>query len=258
MDEALGIIFSLFGWIPFLVSLAAQIFCIVHALRTGRGWYWFFIIFFFPMVGCIIYFFVEILPDIQAGRGWMAAGAGGLFKGMQQRKRIGHLQQKLMMTDTLDTRIKLGDEYLRAERWDEAVQVLEPAYAGIGRDDGEVQWGLARGYFGAGDAVKALAILESIDPKHLEMRQQEAALLRARCYEVTGNDEQAREYYEQAIKGFPGEEARVRYGLYLKERGETERANDLFAQTLQQVKASPAFYGKRQRKWVRLAKSNRA
>ncbi len=49
-------------------QLFFQVFFAVHAIRTGRPYYWIFIIIFFPGIGSLIYFFAEFLSDIQGNR----------------------------------------------------------------------------------------------------------------------------------------------------------------------------------------------
>ena len=61
---------------PFVgLSLLLQILCAVHVMKTGRPYYWIFIVMFAPMVGMIAYFIVEILPELTGSRttglGWV-------------------------------------------------------------------------------------------------------------------------------------------------------------------------------------------
>ena len=51
-----------------LVILLVQIGIAVHALRTGRPLWWLAVILFFPLLGALIYFLVEILPELRASR----------------------------------------------------------------------------------------------------------------------------------------------------------------------------------------------
>ena len=62
---------------PFLgLSLLLQILCAVHVMKTGRPYYWIFIVMFAPMVGMIAYFIVEILPELTGSRTARTAAAG--------------------------------------------------------------------------------------------------------------------------------------------------------------------------------------
>jgi hypothetical protein len=55
---------------PALAALVfgLQLLCLAHVVRTGRPCQWFFIIMALPLAGCLVYFFVEILPDLSRSR----------------------------------------------------------------------------------------------------------------------------------------------------------------------------------------------
>lgn len=62
---------------PFLgvLFLVVQIACAVHAGRTGRPFFWIYLIVFLPMVGMLAYVFVELVPEMANSRtGRRAAG----------------------------------------------------------------------------------------------------------------------------------------------------------------------------------------
>ena len=49
------------------LALAVQLFFIIHVVKTRREYYWILILIFFSIFGCIVYFFVEFLPDMRRG-----------------------------------------------------------------------------------------------------------------------------------------------------------------------------------------------
>ena len=50
-----------------IVSIVVQILLIVHVLRTGRPFFWIFVLIFLPGIGALIYVAVEILPELLGG-----------------------------------------------------------------------------------------------------------------------------------------------------------------------------------------------
>lgn len=58
------------------LHVIVAIFFAVHALRTGRQMYWLYILFIFPGLGSIVYFFAEYLPELRRHRGVKRATAG--------------------------------------------------------------------------------------------------------------------------------------------------------------------------------------
>jgi len=49
-------------------TLVCQIACVVHCVRGNRNTFWIWPIVFFPMLGCIAYFIVEVMPAMGANR----------------------------------------------------------------------------------------------------------------------------------------------------------------------------------------------
>ena len=52
-----------------LLILAAQVLCAIHVVRTGRPYWWLFLIVMVPAVGVIVYFLAELLPGLLGSRG---------------------------------------------------------------------------------------------------------------------------------------------------------------------------------------------
>ena len=60
--------------------------------------------------------------------------------------------------------------------------------------------------------------------------------------------------YEAVVQGYPGEEARARFGLLLKRLGEHARARSLFQEILDRSDAAPQYYRREQQDWIALAR----
>jgi hypothetical protein len=56
------------------------------------------------------------------------------------------------------------------------------------------------------------------------------------------------------VTRYPGEEARCRFALLLKDLGQTERAQALFQEIVKSVRGAPGYYRSRQREWYRIAR----
>jgi len=59
-----------------LLTLAAQVLCAIHVVRTGRPYWWLFLIVMVPAVGVIVYFVAELLPGLLGSRGARQAVSG--------------------------------------------------------------------------------------------------------------------------------------------------------------------------------------
>jgi len=59
-----------------LLTLAVQMLCAVHVVRTGRPYWWIFLIVFVPLVGMLVYLVAELLPDLLDSRRARRAASG--------------------------------------------------------------------------------------------------------------------------------------------------------------------------------------
>jgi len=50
------------------IVLLIQLCFAYHALKTGRPYWWLFVIMAFPVVGCILYYFIEVFPTSRESR----------------------------------------------------------------------------------------------------------------------------------------------------------------------------------------------
>ncbi len=75
--------------LPGFLVIGMQILCAIHAVRNKRD-NWIYIIIFFPGLGCVIYFFAEILPSLGGDPGMRKAGStlGKIFNPGGDLKRL--------------------------------------------------------------------------------------------------------------------------------------------------------------------------
>jgi len=85
-------------------------------------------------------------------------------------------------------------------------------------------------------------------------RSADGHLLFARTVEDTADAAEAIHEYEAVVQGYPGEEARARFGLLLKRQGEHARARDVFQEILDRSDAAPRYYQREQRDWIDVAR----
>src|SRR5208282_6391240 len=86
------------GWVIPLI----QIIMAVHALKTGRNWYWLWIIIFFPFLGAAVYFFVEFLPS------YPHITFDSVLNVLVPGRELQNLETAVADTDTVQNRRALG------------------------------------------------------------------------------------------------------------------------------------------------------
>lgn len=75
--------------------------------------------------------------------------------------------------------------------------------------------------------------------------------------EGLGHIDGARRNYSEIVGTVPGEEARCRYALLLKQTGRVGEANEHFDTVLKNARLSPKYYRKTQKDWILMAEKKR-
>jgi hypothetical protein len=241
---------GIFYGLPSLVHLAITVFFAVHAMRTGRA-YWIFIILFFPFVGALVYLFAEYLPEVRRGRG-MQAVTRTVARAINPGAEVRRLEDELRLTDTHDRRVELGRAYREAGRLDDAIRMLEESLVGMYADEPKALWELSRTCYAAGRLDEARGALERLRAARILTADQQ--LLSARVYEDAGDVPAALREYEAAAAQAAGEEARCRYALLLKRAGRADEARQLFERMVLHARVSPAYFRKSEKEWIDIAR----
>lgn len=249
-------LFSSMFYLPSLVVLAIQVFFAIHAIRIGKPM-WILLLFFFPLIGSLVYLFVEFLPEMRA-RDTVGTAARRVRDRINPAAEIQRLEDQVAISNSLNNRLALARGYVRVGRGDDAIAIYRDSLVGLYEDDPAVLSELAVAYEHMGRHAEARETFERLRGT-ASMLSNEQLLLSAVIYEGMGDLEgAAREY--QAILQRPviGEEARCRYALVLKQLGRTAEAHALFDEILRHARLSPAHYRKAQKPWIDVAKRETA
>lgn len=236
-----------------LLSIILQVACGVHVVRTGRPMYWLFILLFFSYIAVLIYFIAEVLPDLRNGPGSRKIARkvrNAIDPGRDKRRAELNLQ----LSDTQANRRELAAESLRHGDYPRAAELYQGSLKGLYATDPDLMLGLAKAQFGMGQPQLARNTLDALIAANPDFRSKEGHLLYARTVEDTGDVAAALQEYEAVVQGYPGEEARVRFGLLLKRNGDPQRAAEVFREILARSAASPKYYQREQRDWIETAR----
>ena len=243
--------------ILYVVEVLIQIYFAVHAVKTGRPYYWLWIIIFFPGIGSVIYFIAEILPDLQANqriKRQRKTTTYNYYSGSQIRE----LEKQVELTPSFKNKKDLADAYLHSKKLDQAIALLEESRQGAYKNDTGLLESLAKSYFYNRDLQKAKVTWQELMTLRNRRKDDDYDLLLARTYEELGETDRALATYEAIQKGYTGEEARCRYAMLLKKEGRTEEAHKLFEEIKKNIRLSPTFYKKAQREWLDIAQRESA
>jgi hypothetical protein len=237
-----------------ILTILIQVGFAVHVVRTGRNAMWLWIIIFVPLVGCLVYFIAELLPELSRSQ-TVARAKGHLINTVDPQRELRRRRELAEASGTVENRVALADECVEARMYDEAITLYRECLVGIHDTDPNIMERLARAQFESGAAAEARATLERLIQENAEYKSTEGHLLYARTLEAMGATEAACKEYEILAESYPGEEARVRYALLLAKQGDKARAQALFQETLTRARRAPRYYRDKEREWIRMAET---
>ena len=251
----MSLLYSLF-YLPPLLIVALQVFFAIHCVRNGKP-AWLILIILFPLVGSLVYLFLEFLPEMRA-RGTVSSTARKVRDRINPAAEIQRLEDQVAVSNSLNNRLALARGYLRVGRGDEAISLYRSSLSGLYEDDPVVLSELAVALEHLGRNAEARETFERLR-KSASTLSNEQLLLSAVIYEHVGDlDGAVREYQSILQRPVIGEEARARYALVLKQLGRHAEAHALFDEILRHSRLSPAHYRKAQKQWIEIAKQESA
>jgi hypothetical protein len=208
----------------FLIAL----FFAIHALRTGRQMYWLIILFSFPLLGSIVYFFTEYMPSSKLDRG-VKQVSNIAINLLDPTRELREARQAFDLTPTVQNRMRLAAALDGAGEYNEAVQQFDACLNGPFASDLEVCFGAAKAKFHNKQPHLAIALLREIRNKQDTFRPEELSLLLAQSHAESKDDVNARIEYEHANNTFGSAEVRARYALWAANVGDFSTAKRLRA-----------------------------
>lgn len=239
-------------WMPLAVitklAWLVQIGLMVHVFKTGRPYWWFWVLFSAPLIGGVVYFFVELLPERRA------SGDSGFFARLKPRSwRIRDARAVLEETPTVKTRLALAEELSDAGQPAEAHAVAAEALSGVFKDDPHTLAEVARYAIELSHWDEALSLLAKINTRADRMLALDVALLQGRALLGAGRHAEAETELRAAAERYVGEEPRYFLANTLRAtRRETEAAA-LFQEIRTRYRKAGPAWRRSEKRWYRLA-----
>jgi hypothetical protein len=236
------------------IILLTQIAFAVHVVKTGRPIFWIFLIVFVPLIGCIVYGLVEVLPGLTQTRTARSVRTT-LDTAINSERDFRALVAAVDDLPTPHNKHLLASELIRRGDYVSARNLYESALIGPHESDPTLLMGLARSLFMLGDAEGALRTLDRLQAENPGFQSHDGHLLYARALAGAGRNDEAIAEYKTLVPIYPGQEARARYALLLLEMGRTAEAAELFSAIVGMVDRGSKEYRRMQREWYELAKA---
>jgi len=211
------------------LHVLVAIFFAVHAIRSGQQLYWVVILFLFPGLGSIVYFFAIYLPNFRLSHGarkTMSAAARTLDPGRELREA----RQAYEYTPTAQNHMRLAAALLEAGDATEAAAAYEACLQGPFAGDLEIRYGAARATLAAGQAGKAVGHLQTIRNSDPNFRAEQVSLLLAQAYGAAGRQDEARAEFEHALGRWNSFPVQAEYAIWAANVGDADKAHQLYAE----------------------------
>jgi hypothetical protein len=206
-----------------------------HALKTGRPYWWMFVIMAFPVMGCVIYYFVEVFPGSREHRKARKA-ARKLARALQPDADLKKRAEELEICGSLDNRMALAAECVSHRMFAEAARLYESCLVGAYANDGAILFSLAQACVDGGGWTQATQVIARLKAAAPKLRPLEVRLLEARVHEARGEYDAALAIYREILPPFVGLEARYRYGRLLLRLGRQEAAMEMFNEVVKHAR----------------------
>jgi hypothetical protein len=237
------------------IVLLIQLCFAYHALKSGRPYWWLFVIMGFPVMGCLLYYFIEVFPSSPESRSAQKA-ARVIAKALDPDKDLRARVADVEACGSVENRILLARVCMGEGMHAEAAALYRSCLSGVYETDPEIRYGLASALLSQGKYAEALAVGERLRGSHPTFRSTDVSLLIARALEGANRLEEALKEFAALADTYPGEEGRWRYGALLARLGRTLDAQEVFRRMLRNAERLPEHYRDAQKAWLDLARQN--
>ncbi len=211
------------------------LFFAVHVVRTGREMYWLMILFMFPLLGSVVYFFAIYLPSSRLPGGTRKLAAAAM-KSLDPGRELREAQQAFDMTPSAQNQMRLAAALLAAGQAHAAAVQYEACLTGPFANEPEILMGAAQARLEDGHSQAALDLLVRLRQAKPDFRKENIGLLFARAYSAQKLTMQARAELMSVVEQFGSVEARVELAIWALENNEQATAENQISQIKQMQK----------------------
>ncbi len=211
------------------LHIILALFCAVHAVRSGQPTYWLFILFSFPLLGSVVYFFAIYLPHSRLERGARRAVSAAV-RALDPGRDVREARAEFDETPTAQNQMRLAAALLEAGEAPEAAQLYESCLKGPFASDAEMRLGAARAFVECQRYAEAQRHLEAVRAERADFRPDTVSLLLARSHAGQQQAAAARAEFESALARFGTFESRAEYAIWALGIGDAATADRMQAE----------------------------
>jgi hypothetical protein len=205
------------------------VFFAIHAIRNRYEMYWLWILFVFPFLGSVVYFFAIYLPNSRLEQG-LKKGSTQALKILNPGKELRAARRAVDLTPSSQNQVRLANALLETGNTSAAIAQFEECLAKAPANDLALRLDVARAKIKNNQTNEAIDLLRNIRSQNPNFRVEDVTLLSAKALAAVGRDDDARAQFEYLLKTFGNFEGRVEYAIWLAQKNEMSYAQQLKAE----------------------------
>ncbi len=203
------------------IILIVQLFCMYHAFKHRREYYWYLLILFLPFLGSVIYLYVHFATrqNIDTVKSTIQTTVNSNFE-------IDQLLKESKYADTITNRIKLADAYASKTKYLQAIALYDSCLEGYNKDDHKTREKLMVARYFVGDyseVIKHGNLLKD----DVAFKKSESRIVYAWSLSADGQNEKAETEFQDMDVRFGNYVHRTEYAKYLIEQQRPKESKEL-------------------------------
>lgn len=238
---------------PFLgvgFSTIIALFFAVHVIKTEQERFWLSILFLFPFIGSLIYFFVIFLPDFrQTSVGYQIESK--LLKTLDPQRELREASSNYEISPTVEAKVCLAKALVDNDRAHEALIYYQEALTGIYESAPDILLQYAYALYQVKQYKKAKETLDYLREKNPTYRSDEGHLLYTKILIGLDLKEEAQEEFNALISYYPSLEAASYYLQTLIEWQQISLAKEVLQKIELRLKHMPKHAKRINQTWIK-------
>lgn len=205
----------------YYLIIALQGYCIYHAYKNRNPYYWFFLIFFVPGIGCAIYLITQVYNKRDAEK-----ITNELTHIINPTKKIKDLEKRLQFSETYQNRVNLADAYLEIKDFENAIKHYLEALEDDFENDLYVIKQLMEAYYNNEDFDNVILYAKKIK-SHPEFKQSRSQFVYGLALEKVGELDDAETNLKEIDVRYSFYNERLIFAKFLISRDKIEEAKEV-------------------------------
>ncbi|WP_165732551.1 hypothetical protein [Polaribacter sp. 20A6] len=213
----------------YYLIIGLQIYCAYHVYKNRNNMYWYFIIFFIPVIGCIIYLLTQVINKTD-----VTQITEEITTIINPTKKIKELETALKFSNTFQNKINLADAYAQNKEYQNAIEHYENALESNFKDDPHTINKLIICYYNIQDYDKVIAYAPKID---LQKNFKETLFFYGLALEQKGELELAEIQLRKIDIRYSHYNERLELSKFLIRNNKKEAAKEILTEVITEINA---------------------